>query len=286
MQPDRPRRPLRDVAPLAASLTLLTLMASACGGGGRGAVPAAAPGPVSDAVWRSLATPRPTPLPGAVRVAVGRVRILGNGTLGLTSAVDLDLTMSELVAAGLLRRRDVQFVERRRFVAAVEAERAGRPRTPGAPAAGVSEGAQLVASATWSSVGLDSAYLEVALVDAESGRMAGARRSATPNGADPAAIARDVVASVLSILDELGRRPAWDDPEPSAAPPTYRPSGVPLAALDAFMNGVAAEARWNWDGARVGYATAMKAGGPGFVEAAAALARAARLRQGGTLGAG
>jgi hypothetical protein len=50
------------------------------------------------------------------------------------------------------------------------------------------------------------------------------------------------------------------------------------------MAGLEAEERWDWEGARRGYQAALAAA-PGFLEAEAALARAARLRNGGTLGA-
>ena len=55
-------------------------------------------------------------------------------------------------------------------------------------------------------------------------------------------------------------------------------------ALQSFLRGLAAEESWDWEGARRGYQAA--ASDPGFFEAPAALARAARLRLGGTLGEG
>jgi hypothetical protein len=216
---------------------------------------------------------------------VGDVQVLAQGNLGLAPTADVNLGVSALVAAGLLQRQDVNFVERRRFAAAAEAERRGRPRAPGAPPVGESVGAEFILSATWSSLGLDSAYLDVRLSNAETGDVVGKRRVATPNDADPTSIARTVVGSLLTILGDLDRRPAWNDPMPASAPPAYRPSGVPTVAVNDFLRGLASEDRWSWDSARAGYEAALQAAGQGFFEASAALARTARLRLGGTLGA-
>ncbi|NJD18978.1 MAG: hypothetical protein FIA95_06815 [Gemmatimonadetes bacterium] len=194
--------------------------------------------------------------------------------------------MSELVAAGLLRRRDVQYVERRRFAAAAEAERRGAARPEGAPPAGVSPGAQYVLTATWASVGLDSAFVDLRLADAQSGAVAASWRGATAPDADPVAVARRIVSGTLSALGSLGARPARQDPVEGAAPAAYRPSGVSAAALASFFQGLAAEESWSWERARAGYQSALAGAGPSFLEAAAALARTARLRNGGALGPG
>jgi hypothetical protein len=143
-----------------------------------------------------------------------------------------------------------------------------------------------VLSATWASVGLDSAFVDLRLSDAQSGAVVATWRGATAPDADPVAVARRVVAGALSALDDLGARPAWQDPEAAAAPAGYRASGVNAAAVASFFQGLAAEEEWSWEAARAGYQDALSAGGPSFVEAAAALARTARLRAGGTLGAG
>jgi hypothetical protein len=203
----------------------------------------------------------------------------------MPAGLEASLALQELVAAGLLRRQDIRYVERRRFAAAAEAERLGTPRPAGAPAAGVSPGPELVVSAAWSPV-LGTGRLDIRLVDAQSGSVVATHRSATPSDADPTSVARTVVSGLLAALDELGRRPAWNDPATDAAPATYQSAGVPATAAEAFFRGLAAEERWNWEGARGGYQAAVAQGGPGFVEAAAALARAARLRNGGTLGGG
>lgn len=267
-------------------IALSALLAAGCGGGGGGATPGAAPAPrASDAEWAALATPRPAPLPGAARVSVGEVQILGEPAWSSAQGVEIGLGMAELVSAGLLRRSDVQYVERRRFAAAVEAERRGQTRE-GAPPAGVSPGARYIASATWASVGLDSAFVDLRLSDAQSGAVVATWRGATAADADPVSVARRIVSGTLAALDKLGERPAWQDPAPGAAPPGYRPSNVPDAAVVSFFRGLAAEETWSWERARVGYQAALSAGGSAFVEAAAALARTARLRNGGTLGAG
>jgi len=267
-----------------AGALILAPVLSSCGGGGPAPSPATPSAAASEEAWRALATPRPEPLAGAPRVAVGALMLLDD-PWKLNSPVDLSLGLSELVVTGLLRRRDVVLVERRRFAAAAERERRGLPRAPGSPPAGVSPGAEFVLSGTWARLGLDSAYLELRLTDVQTGTVAKTWRAATANDADPVALARTVVGSLLSALDAMGRRPAWADPHPEAAPPGYRPSGIPPAAVAAFLRGLAAEERWAWEGARRAYEAAIKAGGGAFFEAASALARTARLRMGGTLGA-
>lgn len=259
---------------------------AACGGT---SAPGAGPSPgttASEAEWSQMATPRPEALDGAVRVSLGEVRILANDPWSTARLVDPGLGVAELVAAGLLRRQDVRYVERRRFAAAVEAERRGQPRPEGAPAAGVSPGAELIVAATWSALGLDSAFVELRVSDAQSGAVVGTWRGATANEADPTSLARSIVGGITSALEGLGRLPAWNDPVPRAAPSSYAASGVPARAVEAFLRGLSAEERWDWEGARRGYQEAIAAGGEGFFEARAALARAARLRRGGTLGAG
>lgn len=263
----------------------LALLLAACGGTASSPAPTA-PARASEAEWRALATPRPAPLEGAARVAVGEVKVLGTVSSPAAAGADLELGLSELVAAGLLRRRDVHFVERRRFSAAVEAERLGRPRPQGAPAAGTSPGARWAVSATWATLGLDSAVVDLRLTDLETGAVVGSWRGATAPAADPVSVARTIVAGTLAALDRIAPRPAWADPEPAAAPLPFRASGVPEAAVAAFFRGVAAEERWAWEEARAGFQGALATGGDGFVEAAAALARTARLRSGGTLGEG
>lgn len=273
-------------APFALLSAAAALVLGACGGATSGpSGTTAAPPSISEAGWRALATPRPAPLPDAPRVSVGAVEILANSDLGLTSESGPAPAVSALVVVGLLRRQDVHFVERRRFAAAAEAERRGQTRPEGAPAVGVSVQPEFILDASWASVGLDSAYLDVHLKDAQSGAVVGKHRLATPNGVDPTSLARTVVGSLLVILDDMGRRPAWNDPLPASAPASYRPTGIPATAVDAFFGGLRAEDGWQWDRARVGYQAALKAGGPSFVEAETALARTARLRLGGTLGA-
>ena len=270
------------------ALLLPSLALAGCGGGGGGgSAGGASPAPAraSDAEWVALAAPRPKPLEGAARVSVGEVRILGTPSWGATEGVEAGLGVAELVSAGLLRRRDVHFVERRRFASAVEAERRGLARGEGAPAPGISPGAQYILSATWASIGLDSASVDLRLSDAQSGSVVATWRGATAPDADPVSVARRVLSGTLAALDRIGVRPSWQDPIEGAAPAGYRPSGVPAAAVASFFRGLAAEETWSWERARAGYQDALTAGGASFAEAAAALARTARLRNGGTLGA-
>jgi len=215
-------------------------------------------------------------------VSVSEISVLTSAWEG-TREVSRDLGIQELIAAGLLRRRDVQYVERRRFAAAVERERMGLPIPRNAPSAGSSAGAEYVLTGAWATTG-DSATLALRLVHAESGEVVSTWRTSTPAGADPAGVAQRAVGSLLAELRVLGRLPAWSDPIPSAAPTSYAASGVPLAAAQAFFEGLAAEERFDWEDARRGYQSAQELS-TGFFEARVALARVARLRAGGTLGA-
>ena len=281
-RPSRPSSSRRSSSVRAATTLAAAALVAACAGGGSGPAGTAGPDRAGAAEWEALATPRPTPLAGAARVSVGEIRILASGLTAPEGGVGLALGLQELVSVGLIRRRDVHFVERRRFAEAAARERAGGGRPAGAPAAGVSPGVEYVATAAWASVGLDSAYVDVRLAEAATGDVVATWRGATANDADVVAVGRRVVVGILGALDELGRRPAWSDPVAAAAPASYGPSGVPPEAAAAFFRGLAAEEEWAWERARVAYQRAAEA--RDFPEAAAALARAARLRTGGTLG--
>ncbi len=263
----------------------LLLALAGCAGGSSGSAPSPHAAGASEAEWRALATPRPKPLDGAARISITPIQILGTAPWKLTAPVGTPLGLTALVAAGLLRRRDVEYVERRRFAAAVERERRGEPRPAGAPRAGKSPGAQYILSAAWIRLGLDSAHLELRLTDAQSGGVVKTWRAPTANDADPTAVARTVVGSLLEALRQMNHLPSWADPVPAAAPSTYRATSIPTNAVDAFFRGVAAEDHWHWEQARRSYQAALSEGGSSFVEARAALARTARLRIGGTLGA-
>lgn len=257
-------------------LAILGALAGACGAPGVGEI-----APATDAEWRTLATPRPTPLPGAPRLSLSTVQLLGDPPWTGEPLPD-SLGLAGLVVAGLLRRPDVQFVERRRFAAAIAAERSGARRPPGAPAAGISPGAELTASVAWVPLTADRASVEVRLADAETGAVVQTNRALVPEEAEPVGLARTIVAAILTALDDLGQLPAWTDPLPGAAPRQYVDSGVPARAVADFMAGLAAEDGWNWERARQAYQVAAES--VGFFEAAVALSRAARLRLGGTLG--
>lgn len=279
--PARPPRPLGR--PVARALTAVALagLAAACSsavGAPGGPTPAPA---ASEAEWRALATPRPTPLADAPRIALGDVTLLSTPRWS-AGTVSPTLGLAELIAAGLLRRADVRFVERRRFAAAAEAERTGAERPVGAPRAGVSLGAELVAHVVWAPVGGSSTSLEVRLVAAATGAVVVTRRALAPEDADPVGLARLAVGTVLAALGEAGRRPAWSDPVPGAAPEAFASSGIAPDAVADFHRGLAAEETWSWESARVAYTAAARA--RDFVEASAALARTARLRLGATLG--
>ena len=117
--------------------------------------------------------------------------------------------------------------------------------------------------------------------DSATGAVREARRVTLPLAADMVGTAREIVATILASLREMDRLPPWADPVPSAAPGSYRDSGVPDESVRRFLLGLSAEEQWNWEAARRSYQAAATTG---FVEAEAALARTARLRTGGTLG--
>jgi len=132
--------------------TALVLVVSACSLG-QGSTSATTPSSLDDAGWKRLATPRVQQLAGAVRISIGEITLFDDIPRGLDTPVAPSIGLSELVATGLLRRRDVRFVERRRFAAAAEAERRRENRPPGTPPAGVSPGPEFILSATWVSLG-------------------------------------------------------------------------------------------------------------------------------------
>jgi len=277
IEPPNIRRTL-VVAARCAALSACCAVVSGCAAGAARIPDATA----TDAEWRSLAAPRPEPLPGAVRMSLAPFEIVGEAAWPTGAAVPPSLGLPELVAAGLLRRRDVHYVERRRFAAAARAERRGATRAPGAPEAGVSPGSEMTVGVVWLALAGVDGSLEVRLVDTATGQVRHASRASLPAGADAVAVSRLIVGRVLVGLRTLERLPDWTDPLTEAAPARYVPSVVPAPALASFLRGLEAEERWAWEPARRGYLAA--ASDPRFFESAAALARAARLRIGGTLG--
>jgi hypothetical protein len=107
-------------------------------------------------------------------------------------------------------------------------------------------------------------------------------RRIVPADADAVALARQVIAGILGAVSTIGRLPSWSDPSAASVTPDYAASGIPPSAVESFLAGLAAEDAWSWERARIAYQSAAES--PGFVEAEAALARTARLRNGGTLG--
>lgn len=264
--------------PLQLLLLLAPVALAGCAGASSDPDEAApVPDAATEAEWRALATPRPEPLDGAPRVGLATVEILSTPSWTLPAGMSPGTAVTELAAAALLERRDVRFVERRRFARAAEAERRGEPRPSGAPPAGVSPGAELLGAGTWVAPGTGSAWLELRLTDVATGGVVATGRTETAVDADPVALARALVASLEEALAEGGRLPAVAAPRP--------PEGVPPpTATAAFLRGLAAEERWSWEEARRSYRSALEGAGA-FPEARAALARTARLRTGGTLGA-
>lgn len=282
-----PARTRIPTLPLLLLAGLASGFAAGCAGPSAGAPPGEAS--TSEGVWESLRSPRPEPLDGAVRVTVSDMAVLGRGQWDENLPVSPALGLRELVSLNLLRRRDVHFVERRRFARAAERERRGEPRPEGAPAVGRSPGAELILTGSWVPAGADSASLDLRLTDAESGEVVRSWRTATPVDADLPSLARAAAGGCLQALQEMQRRPDWDDPLRSSAlqpaPAEYRTASVPAGAVEAFLRGLEAEDRYEWERARTEYQRAVEIGDPGFFEPDVALARAARLRTGGTLGA-
>lgn len=236
-----------------------------------------------EAAWRALATPRPTPIEGAPAIAIAGVDVAGLRTAEAMKpgAAPADVAVLELIAAGLLRRRDVEFVERRRFTAAEEAERRGVPRPAGAPPVGTSPGPDILVEVSWLEVG-GTSTADIRLMDPTSGEILSSDRMVVPPGAGAIGFARRATRAILSGAHEIGNVPAWSDP--ISAAPNWLTPGIPSAAFAAFRVGTAAEDRYEWEDARRAYLRAREAGGAAFIEADVALARAARLRTGGTLG--
>ena len=269
----------------AATVTAASIVLAACASSGGPSTTAAGAAATSESVWTSLNRPRPAPVPGAVRVTVSNLLLL-HQPWSLQGPVTPAIGMEEIVAAGLLRRSDVEFVERRRFSAAAERERRGQPAPRGAPSVGVSPGAELILTGTWAASGPDSAALDLRLTDAETGDVVTAWRTMTPTNADPVSVARSINGGLLQALDEMGRLPAWTDPDPGSAPSAHQPTSISMTAVTSFLEGVAAEDAYRWEQARWAYQAAIDIGGSGFFEPAVALTRVARIRAGGTLGAG
>ncbi|GMR13503.1 MAG: hypothetical protein BMS9Abin29_1713 [Gemmatimonadota bacterium] len=260
----------------------VALLLAACAGGPS----PSSSGPVaSDSQWAALERPRVERLADAPRVTVAEM-ILFEDAWVHGGDVSAALGLQELISAGLLRRADIDFVERRRFAEAVDRRRRGLPPRRNAPPIGTSRGAEFVLTGSWIPAG-DSAALDLRLVETESGGIVRSWRTLTPRQADPTSLARLVVGTTIESLRDLGRLPAWTDPlaaDVIPAPATYVASRVNLEAAAAFVAGLAAEDRYDWERARRGYQSAIEIAGPAFFEADEALARVARLRAGGTLG--
>lgn len=234
--------------------------------------------------WRALRTDPVEALPGAPALSVYEVRL--GGAWGGPGAEHeaLAIGVTELITAGLMRRADVDFVERRRFAPAAEAIRLGRTVSPRQPEPGVTRPVDYMVQATWLPIPGGEATVEVQLVDPASGEVVEGARAEVRRDADPVLVARVTVATALRLVDRRATRPSWNDPLARGAAMNANvtgSSGVSESAIRHFLDGVSAEERWNWEGARRGYVAA--ATDPSFHEADTLLGRAARLRLGGTL---
>ena len=272
--------------PVRAALFVLpaaSLLVGGCAGGSSSTGAATQPRPETPLTeWESLRHERPSAAPGAARIALGDVLILGSVEWSLPPTVNTQAAVAELMAAQLLERTDVEFVERRRFGAAAERDRRGEMAPRGQPPLGTSRAAEYLLLGTWSVSG-SGGLADFRLADAETGEVVHAWRTETPARPDAASLSRALSGALLTALTEMGRRPAGSGPVD--LPSAFAPSGVAAQAQGAFFRGVSAEDRFDWEAAKDAYEAAADLAGPTFPEAGVALARVARLRLGGTLAA-
>lgn len=266
-----PAAAVRARLPMLAALTLLAGCASGPGTSSR------VEPDYSDASWQALVQPRPAPTAGAPRLSLAEALLTTDAWALPESGSALALT--ELVAAGLLERTDVNFVERRRFFPAAERQRRGLPAPAGEPPVGTSPGAEWMLHMTVVANPAIPGALDLRLVHVQSGANRAGWRVDLPRGADAAGVARTIVGSVLAKIDELGLGTSTGPPADIFAPTT-----IPNEAIAAFLNGVRWGDLYRWDLARASYESAVNLAGGAFVEAEVGLRRAARLRSGSPLG--
>jgi hypothetical protein len=188
------------------------------------------------------------------------------------------LGVGELVGARLLDRDDLLLLDRRRLSAAVERERQGLPRPPGAPPIGTPPGIEWLIGMTVAESPGDSVTLALRLTAVESGVHREAWQVVAPVS-NPVDLARRLGEGVLDLLAQEGLVPEAGSDDRLPLGPVEHPE----EAFRSFVLGVEAEDTFNWDAARAAYERASTLGGPGFPEPIHALARAARLRRGGSL---
>lgn len=265
------------------TMTALALILAGCASAA-GPTPSTEARAATEAEWRALRTDPVQPLPDAPALSVLEARIGGEWTGPGGQHAALAAGLTDLVAAGLMRRADVDFVERRRFGPAAEAERLGRTAPARQPPPGVTRSLDYMVQVTWLPLPGGDATAEVQLVAPGSGEVVEGTRTTMPRSSDPVFVARAIVETTLQLVDQRATRPPWQDPlaaEMSGTANADGTSGVSHGAILEFLDGLAAEDRWNWEGARRGYQAAATS--PSFHEARILLARAARLRLGGTL---
>jgi hypothetical protein len=194
----------------------------------------------------------------------------------------IGILIAELVQARLLHRSDLTVVDRRRYAPAAERRARGLASPPGAPEAGVSPGVKWIVRPHLLPVRPEGTLVTVSLVDAATGEVSATRSAEVTDSGGPLDAARaagDLLLTMLRESELLAHTPAG--PEPWALPGAV---DEVREATRLFALGLAAEDRWEWEASGSAYREALRLGGPGFTEAAQALARVARLRSGGTLG--
>ncbi len=258
---------------LAAGLCLV-LAAQGCASGSSSRVDSDSR--IDEAAWAALATPRPTPAAEAPRITViDGVAAMARWT-GLGD--EPGFALAELVAAGLLERTDLHFVERRRFGPAARAAQLGESPAADQPPIGSSPAPQWGVTVAFTRAG-DAARADLTLTDFATSEVRDAWSFPLPAEADPVGVAR---VAIRSLADRLAALDDGDAPATWTETP-WTESGVEPAAVAYLLRGVRAGDRWDWDAAGRDYRSALSAAQGDFPEAEAALRRAARLRAGGTL---
>jgi len=264
-------------------LPAVALLAGGCASGSSTAGTPVLPEPETPVeVWESIWRDLPTPMTDAPRVALGEILLLGAADWGLPPTVSSQVAVLELMAAQLVERTDVDFVERRRFGAAAERDRRGELAPRGQPPLGTSRGADYLLLGTWFPTGTVGAA-DLRLTDAETGEVVAAWRTETTLSPDPTSLTRAMCGGLLEALADLNH-PSGDGPIPLDG--GFRAAGISLAAQQSFFRGISAEDRFDWEAARESYQTAADLGGGEFAEAVVAVGRVARFRLGGSLAAG
>lgn len=112
---------------------------------------------------------------------------------GISSSIGVH----ELVAAGRLRRRDVEYIKRRAFLVIAGAERNGEPRQPGQTPAGVSVTPAFSIQAVWISPLATRTSVEISLMDVLNGEVVQPTQAMLPFEPDAVTPERPIVDGAM-----------------------------------------------------------------------------------------